>query len=176
MTNTNITTNSLQPKIYVACLAAYNAGYLHGVWIDATESLDFILSAIRTMLSNSPIPNAEEWAIHDYEDFSSIHLEEYTGLDTVVAIVEIVKEHGELGAEIIAYHGNCLDDAKTALENYCGEYDNEADYAEQLMNDCYDVPEHLQFYINYDKFAHDLFINDNYSVYVHGKCHVFNSI
>jgi antirestriction protein len=25
------------PKIYVACLAAYNSGHLHGLWIDATQ-------------------------------------------------------------------------------------------------------------------------------------------
>ena len=27
------------PSIYVADLAAYNNGYLHGVWIDATQEL-----------------------------------------------------------------------------------------------------------------------------------------
>jgi hypothetical protein len=26
-----------QPQIYVACLAAYNNGRLHGVWIDAVR-------------------------------------------------------------------------------------------------------------------------------------------
>jgi hypothetical protein len=25
------------PKIYVACLAAYNSGYLHGKWLDALD-------------------------------------------------------------------------------------------------------------------------------------------
>lgn len=27
-------------RIYVACLAAYNNGELHGAWIDATQDLD----------------------------------------------------------------------------------------------------------------------------------------
>ena len=26
------------PRIYVACLAAYNNGYLHGAWIDADQA------------------------------------------------------------------------------------------------------------------------------------------
>ena len=29
-------------RIYVADLAAYNAGYLHGVWIDASQDLEDI--------------------------------------------------------------------------------------------------------------------------------------
>ena len=31
-----ITTNT-EPRIYVACLAAYNNGILHGAWIDAAQ-------------------------------------------------------------------------------------------------------------------------------------------
>ena len=30
------------PRIYVACLAAYNAGRLHGRWIDANQSAEDI--------------------------------------------------------------------------------------------------------------------------------------
>ena len=26
-----------EPRIYVACLAAYNNGHLHGAWIDAAQ-------------------------------------------------------------------------------------------------------------------------------------------
>jgi hypothetical protein len=29
---------STETRIYVACLAAYNAGYLHGEWIDVTDT------------------------------------------------------------------------------------------------------------------------------------------
>jgi len=29
---------NLTPQIYVACLASYNNGFLHGQWIDATQS------------------------------------------------------------------------------------------------------------------------------------------
>ena len=168
--------NFLEPKIYAACLAAYNAGYLHGIWIDASQSLDLILSEIKTMLSNSSIPNAEEWAIHDYEDFGSICLDEYSDLETVVSIADVIKKYGKLGAEIVAYHGNYVNDARNALDNYCGEYDSKVDYAKQLMNDCSEVPEYFQFYIDYDKFARDLFISDNYSIDVNNKCHVFSCV
>ena len=31
--------DDITPKIYVACLAAYNNGHLHGEWIDATQDV-----------------------------------------------------------------------------------------------------------------------------------------
>ena len=62
--------SELTPRIYVACLAAYNNGQLHGAWIDADQSADAIHEEIRAMLASSPTPGAEEWAIHDYERFA----------------------------------------------------------------------------------------------------------
>ncbi|HBO1348742.1 TPA: antirestriction protein ArdA, partial [Pseudomonas aeruginosa] len=40
-------------RIYVADLAAYNAGHLHGVWIDATLGLDDIQAQVSAMLAAS---------------------------------------------------------------------------------------------------------------------------
>ncbi len=54
------------PKIYVDCLSAYNAGTLHGSWIDANQDAEDIHEEIQEMLSESPEPVAEEWAIHDF--------------------------------------------------------------------------------------------------------------
>lgn len=51
-------------RIYVACLAAYNSGNLHGVWIDATADIDDIQDQINSMLESSPVEDAEEYAIH----------------------------------------------------------------------------------------------------------------
>ena len=56
-------------RIYVAGLAAYNAGHLHGVWIDATLELDDIQGQVDAMLAASPVEDAEEYAIHDFEGF-----------------------------------------------------------------------------------------------------------
>ena len=41
-----------RPRIYVACLAAYNNGRLHGRWIDATTP-DEIWGEVRAMLAAS---------------------------------------------------------------------------------------------------------------------------
>lgn len=61
------------PKIYVVCLAAYNNGKLHGVWIEANQPAEAIWDAIRAMLKNSPERDAEEWVIHDYEGFYDLN-------------------------------------------------------------------------------------------------------
>ena len=52
--------SGLSPRIYVACLAAYNSGCLHGCWIDATQDLEDIKSQISGVLVASPIEGAEE--------------------------------------------------------------------------------------------------------------------
>ena len=59
---------SERPRIYVACLAAYNNGCLHGRWIDATTP-DEIRREVSAMLRASPESDPEESAIHDYEGF-----------------------------------------------------------------------------------------------------------
>jgi antirestriction protein len=61
--------SSVKPRIYVACLAAYNSGYLHGQWINADQPAAKIFAEIRDMLQASPESGAEEWAVHDYEGF-----------------------------------------------------------------------------------------------------------
>jgi len=53
------------PAIYVASLADYNNGVLHGAWIDAAREPADIEADIKAMLDQSREPNAEEWAIFD---------------------------------------------------------------------------------------------------------------
>ena len=168
---------NLTPQIYVACLASYNNGFLHGQWIDATQSEEEIHAEIQQMLAKSATPNAEEWAIHDYEDFGSYPLSEYESISSVCEIAAFIEEHGELGIEVASYMGD-LKGAQEALENsYHGEYDNELDFATNLFDECYgnDIPENLKYYIDYDAFCRDIFISDYYSIEVAGKYHVFSN-
>jgi antirestriction protein len=88
-----------RPRIYVACLAAYNNGRLHGRWIEATTP-DEIRREVSAMPRASPEPGAEESAIHDYEGFEGAHLSEYASFETVCDLAEFIGEHGELGSRI----------------------------------------------------------------------------
>ena len=80
------------PRIYAACLAAYNNGRLHGRWIDATQEPDDIQAEISEMLAASPITDAEEWAIHDYEGFEGARLEGYSGIEKAHALALFIVE------------------------------------------------------------------------------------
>lgn len=44
-------------RIYVACLASYNNGVLHGAWIPASSDVDEMEEAVRAILRASPFPN-----------------------------------------------------------------------------------------------------------------------
>lgn len=142
-------------RIYVACLAAYNNGKLHGVWIDATDDIDDIQDQINEMLESSPEEDAEEWAIHDYEGYGSYRLSEYEGIQSVHEIACFIEEHGEIAAELLS-HFSTIDEAKKTMEeNYACCYESVADFAEELTTDTTEIPQSLAFYIDYEKMGHD---------------------
>lgn len=164
------------PRIYVACLASYNAGILHGEWIDATDA-DEIREAIQAMLSESREPSAEEWAIHDYEGFHGLRISEFEDIDRVGELGTLIQEHG---AAFAAYADNVGTDHATEesfQDAYCGEWDSEQAYAENLFDELYahDVPDHIAPYIDYEAFARDLFINDYLSVESESGVYVFHN-
>lgn len=165
------------PRIYVACLASYNAGTLHGEWIDATDA-DTIREAIQAVLKRSPCPGAEEWAIHDYKGFGQLRLSECLNrnlksspynledIDRVAELGALIDEHGEAFAAYANHVGVDYATEEGFEEAYCGEWDSEEAYAENLFDELYlhEVPEYVQHYIDYEAFSRDLFINDYYSV------------
>lgn len=165
------------PKIYVACLAAYNSGYLHGAWLSANQDVDEIDAAIQEMLAKSPIKNAEEFAIHDYEGFGEARLSEYESIDSVVKIAAFIAEHGEWGGALLADY--TIEDAETLLDDhYHGAHDSEVDFAQLLFEDCYSdaMPKALCYYFDHEAFARDLFMSDYFSVEAQGETHVFSTL
>jgi len=168
--------NTIEPKIYVACLAAHNNGYLHGDWIDAHRTVDELYEDIRKILASSPIAAAEEWGIFDFEGFGDMHINEYAGLDTVAALAEFVVEHGELGAAVLAHVNGDIEEAQRILEEcYHGEYDSEEDFAASFAEDIMSIPAHLEYYIDYEKMARDWFISDFFSLVINHRTHVFSN-
>lgn len=144
-------------KIYVADLAAYNAGHLHGVWIDATQELEDIQAAVSAMLKASPVADAEEYAIHDHEGFDGYDLGEYAGLETAHNVAQFIAEHEAFGGALLSNFGGDLDAAKSAAEDsYSGCYDSLADYAQELTEQSTEIPESLRHYIDYDSMARDM--------------------
>ena len=153
---------TLKPRIYVACLASYNIGILCGEWIDADQSKDEILTEIQKILKSSSIDGAEEFAIHDYDDFWEAELGEYPGIETVAKVGEFLVEHGRLGARIFDYCGQDLEQAEKMIEErYYGEYESLEDYAREYIENCYDLPEFVKTYFDYDRYGRDLELGDD---------------
>jgi len=168
--------NKIQPRIYVACLAAYNNGHLHGKWIDATQSVEDMQEEINAMLEASPIPNAEEWAIHDSE---WIDLNECDSLQRVNDIAEFIVEHGELGYKLMQMNGGNVPYSVEMLEDhYHGAWKSKGHFVYHLVDDCDflgDCSEIAKRYFDYDSFERDLFMTDYDDVYLNGQYHIFSN-
>ena len=147
-------------RIYVACLAAYNNGILHGAWIDANQDVDAIRYAIHDMLKISPIECAEEYAIHDYEGFCGISINEYEGIAQIAEYAEFIAEHGELGGALYFHYGDIESAQKAITDHYHGSYKSLTEFAEELTEETTQIPDSLRFYIDYEAMARDLEIND----------------
>ena len=100
---------------------------------------------------------AEEYAIHDYEGFGAYQVSEYEGLESVHEVACFLEEHGEVAGDVLAHFGDDLEDARKALEeNYSGCYSSLADYAEALTEGTTEIPDHLAFYIDYERMGRDM--------------------
>ena len=144
------------PRIYVACLAAYNNGYLHGAWIDAAQEPWAIYDAVRDLLAASPMEGAEEWAIHDYEGFGEISLTEYASFERVSALAAFITEQGDIGAALLNYYGGDLDEAQAAMtDRYHGAHASLADYMQDVTEETTAIPHALRYYIDYQAMARD---------------------
>ena len=174
MTNVSDST----PRIYVACLAAYNNGYLHGAWIDADQDADQIRGAIAAMLARSPVEDAEEYAIHDYEGFEGVSISEYAGIDIVARMASFIAEHGALGAGLLEQFSGDMDQAESTLEDcYHGQFASLADYMEELTTESVTIPEALLYYVDWQAMARDAEMSgDLFTIETtHGEVHVFSN-
>lgn len=154
MEKTTTATNG--PRIYVACLASYSNGILHGAWIEAAQEPWAIWDEVRRMLASSPIAGAEEWAIHDYEGFEGARVGEHAGLQQVAELAGFIREHGKLGAALLDHYCGDLAEARDALaERYHGSHASLADYVQERAEETTLIPEALRFYINWQAMARD---------------------
>lgn len=164
----------IRPRIYVASLSDYNAGRLHGVWLDAAREPEALLADISAMLAKSKEPGAEEWAIHDYESFCGVRLGEYESIAQVSRIALGIAEHGPAFGAWASYLGpSQYDDLDRFEDCYQGRWESLADYAEDFLDALgleriieEHVPEALQAYVRIDAeaFGRDMAISGD--VYV----------
>lgn len=175
------------PKVWIADLAAYTNGRLHGEWVeldgDDSENLEKLDAAIARLLETSPVEGAEEWAVHDYEGFAPLNLGEYPGRERLASIAAAINEHGPVFAGLLDHFG--VDYVDTALshmqEGYEGRHDSLEAWAEQYFEDSgmlSEVPESLRSYIDLERWARDAELGgDIFTIDADdGGVHVFHNV
>jgi len=166
------------PSIYVASLSDYNAGRLHGCWIELGEdtTVEDVETEIAQMLRCSPEPgHAEEWEVHDTDNWPMGLSDQAArwGLETAVEAGNVIAKHGEAIAAHYEHTGAWNVDEFQEL--YFGIYPSERAFVQQEIQEIWDVdiPPSLEPHIDWDSLTQDL-MNDRFfsSVGTHGT-HIF---
>jgi antirestriction protein len=161
------------PQIWVASLADYNNGTLHGVWLNAAQEESELQAAVDSMLAASPLTAAtgepaEEWAIHDSQGFGPLRIDEHESLRWISLVGKGIAEHGLA----FAAYADVVEDEELLAgfdAAYLGHYDSLHVYIEQLINDLgYDyimaqaLPAKVRPYVKIDisATANDLLLGD----------------
>ena len=170
-------------RIYVACLAAYNNGKLHGKWIEANQDASEIWAEVSEMLKTSPEPNAEEWAMHDYEGFGEIGFSEWPDFARVSKIAALIEDHGD--AFSLWYDSqdgqnvDALELEEKFLEQWQGAHDSKEAFADHLLESTgqlSELPKWAHGYFNLEAYARDLEVGGDYSFHrCNGQTYVYSN-
>ena len=153
-------------NIFVNTWGNYNTnGADGGEWISLpmdTDELEKVLENIAEAMGDED----PEWAIHDYEWTTEIEMDEISEYANIHDLNEKCQEIDnleeweaeEIAAAIEAY-GYSFDEAMDRQQRGCFIFYRGQDLeevAEEIINDCYDLPEFALRYFDYEAFARDL--------------------
>ena len=138
--------------IYVACLASYNAGHLHGAWLDLEGDVDEddIREGIAWVLATSPAPDAEEYAVHDSSGLPGFLANtEWPDLEQLVSFADGLADLPNPD-EQEAYRLECENqgqviDTDAFRETYRGCWPDGSTYAMELASETEAMPEQVSW-------------------------------
>lgn len=150
--------NPTTPRIYVANLAAYNAGRMKGKWIEPSTDADELAEQVAEAIGGNV--DRDEWAFHDYDAFPNMG--ETPSLEDVAAMAELLEEHPygivKAAMDIV---GDDVDAIKKLLDEGYGVYESKKDYAEELIENMGGVDQldrnTLERHFDYDSFTREIF-------------------
>jgi antirestriction protein len=175
-------------KIWIGDLACYNSGLLHGEWIDVTLDLIDIYDKIKDILESG-----YEWACKDDLGYSSIvgcH-EEYEIMDTegFSCDVQSIEHAHKLACFLDEYQdqydenlldkvlketGGDIDQAIDMLDDkYIGSYESLADYARETTEGCYEIPDFISWYVDYERMGKELAYDLHTIETAYNEVHIF---
>ena len=154
--------DSDNPAVYCGTYGKYNSGSLAGMWIDLTTFFDYddFIEFCYNLHADEEDP---ELMFQDYENFPrELYSESCFNEDTFDTIIKYAN-HSDRDAvdAFLSYYS--ISELDKFEDVYVGKYVSEEDFAQCLIDECYDIERtmgHLSSYFNYVAFANDLFCYD----------------
>ena len=158
-------------QIYVGTYNKYNNGSIYGEWLDLSNYSDIqeLHAEMRKIHKDEEDP---EFMFQDYEcpDFfqklnliSECHISE-----NIFEVIEII-ENCSYVIEVIEAYCNCIYPNNETIEeiiekieeSYNGEYSNDNEFVQELLESCGDIPVNLPSYIHIDweRTAYDIMMD-----------------
>lgn len=166
------TINLQEASIYVGTYAKYNNGSLFGKWLDLSEfsDLEEFYQACKELHDDEEDP---EYMFQDYENIPKSLIDESWLSEKFFEVRDSLDQLDEKESEPFSiwynngHHDLASDDTDDLIssfrEAYQGEFDSNEDFAMQIVDECYDLPDFSKTYFDYEKYARDLFIGDYWS-------------
>lgn len=161
--------NISEARIYVGTYAKYNGGSIFGKWLDLSDYSDKeeFYEACRKLHKDEQDP---EFMFQDWEYIPSDLIGESWLAENIFEIIEAIDELDDdkkAAFEVWLNHGShdittkdITDLIRSFEDDFQGAYNDEEDYAYEIVDECYDLPEFAKTYFDYAKFARDLFMGD----------------
>ena len=159
--------NITQACIYVGTYAKYTNSSLFGEWLTLSDysSKEEFYNACKEVHKDEQDP---EFMFQDWESIPSDYIGESWISEEIFRIIEAVRDLSDSEQQAfyiwLNYSGILSDDTDSLICDfkceYQGYYDNKEDFAYEIIDSCYDLPEFAKSYFDYEKFAYDLFKGD----------------
>lgn len=164
-----LASNDDDPMVYVGTYRKYNEGSIYGKWISlsACGDYDTFYEVCREIHKDEDDP---ELMFQDFQGFPSSMYSECFGRETFEKIMDWYDHFTEKGEAFEVWFNLFNDeDFDKFDDDFLGKYESLEEYAEQLVDECYDLPEFAKTYFDYGKFARDL----SYDSYYEDSGYVF---
>lgn len=160
------TNGSDSPALYCGTYGKYNSGNFSGMWVNVSTFDDYedfvnFCCAIHADEEDPEIMCQDGENIPDSLCCESMGEKEF---NNILKYCELCEEY-DVFAVYDFLEWRTPEDLDDMHDAYVGVYESEEDFAEELVNDCYDIDKmmgNLAGYFDYEKFARDLFISDYY--------------
>lgn len=139
-----------QAAVYVGTYAKYNAGSIRGAWIELDDyagDREAFLAACAELHKDEQDP---EFMFPDYQGFPDSFYGESHLPESLFDWLELNDEERELMARYEDAFGCAASDIDQARDSFVGTYDDGADFAETLADECGDIPKDLSSWVVID--------------------------